>query len=177
MTQLRNEHIVLRALEPEDIELIYQWENNPEVWQVSDTRMPISKFMLANYIKTADRDIWESRELRLMIETADGRPVGTIELFDFEPYHSRVGLGITIVDTADRNKGLATQACNLIENYVTETLGIAQIFINIAESNQPSIGFFEKRNYLNTGRKTNWRRTPSGWEDELFYQKKLTSNT
>jgi diamine N-acetyltransferase len=173
MTKLSNENIVLRALEPEDIEVIYAWENSSDVWRVSDTRMPISKFMLANYIKTADRDIWESRELRLMIETTAAKSVGTIELFDFEPYHSRVGLGISIMDSSDREKGYATEACDLVERYAAETLGISQIFINIAESNTTSIRFFEKRNYLNTGRKTHWLRTIDGWEDELLYQKRL----
>lgn len=33
---LENEHIRLRALEPEDLEILYQWENNTqlrEIWK------------------------------------------------------------------------------------------------------------------------------------------------
>lgn len=167
---LTNGKITLRALEPEDVDLLYSWENDPEVWKVSNTCTPLSKYLLASYIKTADRDIWESRELRLVIETAEKEAIGTIELFDFEPYHSRAGLGILIAKQSDRRKGYATEACQIIEEYAQEMLGIYQLYVNIQESNTASIHFFENRKYELTGRKKHWIRTSCGWEDELIFQ-------
>ena len=32
MKYLQSDRICLRALEPEDLDLLYQWENNPEWW-------------------------------------------------------------------------------------------------------------------------------------------------
>lgn len=168
---LTNGKITLRALEPEDVDLLYNWENDPKVWKVSNTCTPLSKYILASYIKTADRDIWESHELRLVIETIEGKAVGTIELFDFEPYHSRSGLGILIADQEERRKGYASEACNLIEEYAKEQLGIYQLYVNIQESNIPSIRFFERQNYEQTGCKKHWIKTSMGWEDELILQK------
>ena len=94
---LSNDTITLRAIEPEDIELLFSWENDPEIWEVSHTLVPYSKYILALYIKNADKDIYESKQLRLMIDTADGKTIGAIDLFDFEPYHSRVGVGLLIL--------------------------------------------------------------------------------
>ena len=34
---LRGETVRLRALEPEDLELLYRWENNPAWWDVGNT--------------------------------------------------------------------------------------------------------------------------------------------
>ena len=34
---LSNDRVRLRALEPEDLELLYRWENDPELWEVGNT--------------------------------------------------------------------------------------------------------------------------------------------
>jgi diamine N-acetyltransferase len=56
MISIENSNIRLRALEPDDVDFLYKWENDPETWRVSNTRMPVSKFLLASYIKSCDKD-------------------------------------------------------------------------------------------------------------------------
>lgn len=171
--KLSNERIVLRALEPEDVELLYIWENDSSVWRVSNTRTPLSKFALANYIKSSDRDIWESKELRLVIENNNNEALGTVELFDFDPYHSRAGLGIMIYDPLNRQKGVATEALELIIDYALNELGLVQLYVNIAESNEASLQLFSKLGFQLIGVKTKWLRTIKGWENEHLLQKFL----
>ncbi|MBN2806865.1 MAG: GNAT family N-acetyltransferase [Prolixibacteraceae bacterium] len=170
---LTNGNITLRALEPDDLELIYAWENDREVWRVSNTRTPLSKFALANYIKSSDRDIWESRELRLMIEDEAQQPLGTIELFDFDPYHARAGVGIMIHNASSRRRGYATQALELLIDYALNELGMVQLYANIAAGNEPSLQLFEKLGFVLSGRKKHWLKIPGGWEDEYLFQKFL----
>ncbi|MBQ5454149.1 MAG: GNAT family N-acetyltransferase, partial [Bacteroidales bacterium] len=88
---LKNDIVYLRALEPEDVDLLYYWENNTEIWKVSSTIAPLSKFTLTNYVMDeGQKDIFEARQLRLVIaETKTERPVGLIDLFDFEPVDMR----------------------------------------------------------------------------------------
>src|SRR5512137_885124 len=93
---LETELIKLRALEPEDIDVLYKWENDPSIWRVSNTLTPFSKYTLQQFLENAHSDIFEVKQLRLMIEARQHtgtRPVGTIELFDFDPFHLRAGLG------------------------------------------------------------------------------------
>jgi len=170
---LSNGNITLRALEPDDVELLYRWENDAEVWKVSNTCTPMSKFILANYIKTADRDIWESRELRLVIQTAEGKAVGTIELFDFEPYHGRAGVGIMVYETAERRKGVATMALELIIDYARNQIGASQVYANIAQTNEASLQLFQKLGFEICGVKKRWLRTLDGWDDEVLLQRFL----
>ena len=76
------ESVRLRALEPSDLELLYLWENDPEVWRVSETIAPISRERLARLIKDQDYDIHASRQMRLMIDV-DNVAVGCVDLFNF----------------------------------------------------------------------------------------------
>ena len=41
----------LRALEPGDIELMYAWENDTEIWGVSGTLAPFSRHTLERFIE------------------------------------------------------------------------------------------------------------------------------
>ena len=43
---LKGEYIQLRALEPSDLEVLYQWENDINIWKVSQTLAPFSKHVL-----------------------------------------------------------------------------------------------------------------------------------
>ena len=111
MDLLEHDHISLRALEPEDLEILYLWENNTAVWQLSGTLVPYSKYVLKQYLQNAGKDIFELKQLRLIIELREEkRPVGAIDLFDFDPYHKRAGVGVLIADQSDRGKGYAREA-------------------------------------------------------------------
>jgi len=94
---LSNDRVRLRALEPEDLELLYRWENDPELWEVGNTLAPYSRYILKEYIAGSDRSIYESRQLRFMIEECDtGTSVGIVDLFDFEPHPNRAACGIML---------------------------------------------------------------------------------
>lgn len=169
--KLANEIVAFRALEPADVELLYRWENDVDVWRVSNLHQPLSRFDLAAYIKAAPQDIWERKELRLVIELLKGSAVGTIELFDFDPYHSRAGVGIMIYEQEQRRKGVAGAALELLIAYAENELGITHLYASIAANNQASLALFEKLGFERTGTRKKWLRTPAGWNDEYFYQR------
>lgn len=172
--QLKYGKISLRPLETEDIELLYLWENNMEIWNVSNTRTPFSKYILAEYLKESVKDIYETKQLRLIIQNEKLEPVGAVDLFDFDPYHMRAGIGILIHDAKNRNHGYATDALNAIFGFALESLGLKQLYASISAQNVVSIHLFEKTGFEKTGRKKNWLKTPTGWEDEFLLQKMLT---
>lgn len=162
-----------RALEPEDIDLLFEWENDSSIWEVSNTYEPFSKYILAKYIKESQRDIYESRQIRLIIETTEGKPVGAIDLFDFDPFHFRAGVGVLIHNRDDRRMGYAFDALQLLCRYASEHLRLHQLFANIGEDNEASLQLFAKAGFEHTGTKKEWRRTSTGWANELIVQKVL----
>ena len=172
--QLQYGKITLRPLEPDDIELLYRWENNMEIWEISNTKTPFSKYVLAEYIKESARGIYATKQLRLIIQDEKMQPVGAVDLFDFEPYHLRAGVGILIHKNENKNRGFATDALAALSNYALNTLGAKQLYANIAEDNLASIKLFEKAGFKKAGIKQNWLKTNDGWKAEIFYQKMLS---
>ncbi len=171
LKKLESGKIRLRPLEPEDIDLLYSWENGMEVWEVSNTLVPFSRYVLEQYILNSHRDIYESKQLRLIIETIDGKAVGAVDLFDLDPFHQRAGLGILIYNKDERRKGYATDALLLMCSYAEEVLGLHQLFVNITGGNEASLLLFEKCGFEFAGRKKNWVKSGAGWKDELIYQR------
>lgn len=169
---LNGEKIVLRAVEPEDAELLLEWENNTDNWQISNTISPFSKATMQMYIEIAQKDIFENKQLRLMIDLKDTlRTIGAIDLFDFDPFNQRAGIGILINDTTDRRKAYASDALETLIDYVFNILALKQLYCNIGANNKTSISLFEKFRFEKIGIKKQWQRTTHDkWEDELFYQ-------
>ena len=165
--------IELRAMEPEDLELLYEWENDTSLWELSNTRAPYSRFLLAQYLKDATGDVFEQKQVRLIIQTEEKMAVGAVDLYDIDLFHQRAGVGILIHKTEDRRHGYASDTLKALENYASETLGIRQLYACISEDNHPSIHLFEKTGYSLTGIKKKWLNTLSGWKDEWFFQKIL----
>ena len=175
MTNIKLEFgkIRFRALEPEDIDLLFEWENDAEIWEISNTFEPFSKYILAKYIKDSQRDIYESKQIRMIIETIDGKAVGAIDLFDFDPFHFRAGVGILIHDEKDRKLGYASDSLKLLCLYATNYLRLHQLYANISEDNLASIHLFKSNGFELIGTKKEWRRTLDGWKNELMFQKLL----
>jgi len=170
-----NPIVMLRALEPEDVDTLFRWENDPEIWHVSNTLTPYSRYTLEKYVENAHLDIYQVKQLRMMIdvkESARGkaRPVGTIDLFDFDPYHNRAGVGILIGEKSDRKKGYASEALSQFIRYAFHTLQLHQLYCNIATDNTESIGLFTRNGFYISGEKKDWLKTTSGFKNEYFMQ-------
>ena len=164
------EKIHLRALEPEDLPLLYAWENDTENWTVSNTTAPFSKHILQQFIETSSQDIYVNRQLRMMVvENATGRTIGCVDVFEFDPGHQRAGIGI-LIDESARCQGYGLESILLAKDYLFNKVGVHQIFCNIMEDNKHSISIFQKAGFEICGRKREWVRTPKGWIDELMLQ-------
>ena len=164
-------NVALRALEPEDVELLYEWENDMALWVYSETIKPFSKQQLKQYIQGINLDIYQSKELKLIIETEQETPtpVGIIDMFDFDPYHNRAGVGI-MVHKKFEGKGYASEALSLFIDYCFKTLGIMQLYCSIATNNQKSIRLFKAKGFEQTGVRKRWRKVGNRFFDEGFYQ-------
>ncbi|XLS30879.1 GNAT family N-acetyltransferase [Flavobacteriaceae bacterium M23B6Z8] len=170
MLKLKGHQIYLRALELEDLDFLYKIENDTEIWEVSETLTPYSKFVLKEYIKNAHRDIYDIRQLRLVICDEDDELKGFIDLYEFDPKNGKVGVGI-IVEKESRKKGIAESALEVVTNYCFNVLEVHQVFANVGEDNTASLSLFKKAGFTETGIKKDWIRTVAGYKDEILFQK------
>lgn len=168
---LQGKKIKLRALEDSDLEFLYALENDTDVWEVSTTITPFSKYVLQQYLENAHRDIYEVKQLRLIIETLDKHyTVGCIDLFEFDPQHNRVGVGLVVFDKNERGKGYGAESLQLIKKYAFEYLNVHQLFANIGNENTASIKLFENKAFEIAGVKKDWILSKGIYKDELIYQ-------
>ncbi|HLO90793.1 MAG TPA: GNAT family protein [Lentimicrobium sp.] len=163
-------NISLRALEPDDAALIYRWENDPELWQISNTIAPYSHFDIEQYILNSG-DIFTSKQLRLMIILTEDPSVtiGAIDLFDFDPLHRRAELGI-LIDNDYRRKGYAQDAIELIIDYAFNTLNLHQLYCHVPTHREINIHLFSKCGFGITGTLKEWHWSQDKWTDEYIMQ-------
>ncbi|MGO4910952.1 MULTISPECIES: GNAT family N-acetyltransferase [unclassified Leeuwenhoekiella] len=168
---LKGSLVYLRALEPEDLDLIFKIENDENMWELTSTITPFSRFLLKQYLKNSHRDIFEVKQLRLVICKSDtNEPLGLIDLFDYEPKHHRAGLGILIFEDNQRRKGFGAEALQLIIQYSFKRLELHQLYANILETNTGSISLFENQGFTQVGLKKDWIRIAGNFENEYLYQ-------
>jgi diamine N-acetyltransferase len=168
---MKYQDILLRAPEPEDLELFYRWENNISYWVQSNTITPFSKFTLKRYLENSHKTIFETGQVRFMIDLASGeKTIGTIDIFDFDSFHARAGVGILIAEEEYRRKGYASMALRCLIDYCFETLHLHQLYCNILEDNCGSMDLFGKIGFKRTGIKKDWVKTSTGFLDELMFQ-------
>lgn len=168
---LKNETILLRAIEPEDLEVLYKWENDTDVWKYGSAISPYSKYILRQYIVDSKTDIFESKQLRFMISLhQESSTIGTIDLYDFDALNNRCGVGIYI-DSAYRKHGYAKQALNLLQNYVFDFLNVNQIYALIPKDNKASLRLFSSSQYIESGTLKQWISHNNRYEDVIIVQK------
>ena len=161
----------LRALEPNDLEMVYDIENDKSLWVYSNTTSPFSRHTLKKFIENSHLDIIEHKQLRLVI-TDDKQSYGFIDLYDYDFINRRVGVGI-IIFKKYRSKGIGLSSLQLTENYLLEHVPIHQVYANISSTNKESISLFEKSNFVNVGLKKDWIFYNNKFNDELLFQKIL----
>ena len=169
MLQLDTHICRLRALEPEDVEMLYIWENDVEVWRVSGTMAPLSYERLQRFVEEQSYDLYATRQMRLVVE-AEGRAVGSVDIFDFEPQHLRCGLGVLIYAHDDRRKGYARAAIEATISYARNTLGLRQVWVQIAQDNAASIALFESLGFERCAHRRDWLRRGTQYTDVYDYQ-------
>ena len=168
---IQGDNIRLRAMEMEDADWIYHFENDPSLWRVTQTVTPYSRYAIEQYVLNSTiQDIYGSRELRMVIESLHNRrPVGLIDLFDFDPLNRRAGIGIAI-EKQERRKGFAKEALDLMIHHSFQVLALHQLYCSILVSNEPSLRLFQKFGFEITGRRKEWVINANHWEDEFFLQ-------
>ncbi|MDP3312978.1 GNAT family N-acetyltransferase [Lutibacter sp.] len=169
MAILTGKHIKLRALEPNDLDFLFETENDESLWEISGVQTPFSKNILKIYIENAHLDIYAAKQFRFVICDLNNSVIGLIDLYDFNPQHKRVGIGILILPKY-QSMGFGKEALSLIINYCKNYLNLHQVYASILSENLISISLFEHFNFKKSGEKKDWIFNNGGYKDEYLYQ-------
>jgi len=172
---MRGNTVLLRALEPADVDLMMIYENDPQVWPVSGTLSPYSRYTLEQYYANSMQDIYTARQLRLAIELISelpqrGATIGFIDLFDFDPHNRRAGIGILVGDRSRRQNGYGSEALALMIRHCFTSLNLHQLYCHINGDNEASLRLFAKSGFTRTGVLKEWVAYDGNWYDLEVFQ-------
>lgn len=164
--------VKLRAMEPEDLDFLYNMENDHEVWNVGNTNVPYSRYVLHDYIANATNDIYHDGQVRLIVENEEGKTVGMADVFDFNAQHRRAEISI-VINRNYRQRGYAEAAITQIAEYSRRTLHLFQLYAIVAENNIPSLRLFEKTGFKHAATLEKWLFDGEKYENAIFFQRFL----
>lgn len=134
--------VILRAMEPEDLDTLYRIENDFDLWGVGATNVPYSRFALHEYMANATGDIYTDRQVRMVITNMEGETVGLLDLMNFNPQHQRAEVGI-VIQKHFRARGYGRAAMRRLIVYSHSVLHIHQLYAMISVDNVPCVKLFE----------------------------------
>lgn len=170
---LLGSRVTLRAMEPEDLEVLYTLENDTTLWDISSVNVPYSRYVLKQFIAKGNHDIYTDGQLRLMIESVEeGTVIGMVDLVDFNPRHMRAEVGI-VLGRDYRNRGYGTEVLALLEKYVSEFLHLHQLYAYISIFNEASLKLFKKAGYDCSCVLRDWIYLNREFVDVKVYQKNI----
>ena len=172
MTHSHKPDIHLRAMEPEDLDMLYTIENDQQLWGVSATNVPYSRYTLHDYIANAAGDIYTDRQVRLIIENAEHDVIGILDLINFDPRHRRAEVGI-VIQQPYRSQGYAQAALAELHKYASQVLFIHQLYAIVSLVNKQAVDLFLSMGYQHTATLRDWLYDGTAYHDGLMLQLQL----
>jgi len=170
MTNVNNEPFVrLRAIEPEDLDMLYHIENDIDNWEIGTTNVPYSRYVLHDYVAKSSGDIYTDKQVRMIIEDVNNKAIGMIDIINYNPSHQRAELSI-IINKDKRGMGYAKASIHWIMNYALHILHLHQLYVVVAKKNIPSIRLFKKSGFYKQQELKDWLYNGKNYEDAVMMQ-------
>lgn len=163
--------IHLRALEPEDLALMYRIENLPSFWDSGAATVPYSRYALREYITTAHNDLFLDGQVRLVIE-AGTTAVGFADLVNLDTKHLRAEISLAILPEY-QGQHIGHRAIEALCDYARR-LRLHQIYAVIAVTNTPASHLFRSLGFSPTATLTDWLFAGDTYVSAVVWQQRLT---
>ena len=159
---LRGERVVLRAVERADLEALWRWQNDLELWLLTSERAP-RPTSFAEFQAAYDRDRESpGAEVTFAVE-ADGRLVGRCVLFAFDDLARSAKIGVTLGERADRGLGYGRDVVRVLLAYGFRTRNLHRISLDTLATNERA-----RRAYRAVGFAEEGRLREAAWVDGRY---------
>lgn len=158
-------------MEPEDLDLLYQIENDKNLWGVGATNVPYSRYVLHDYVANSSGDIYTDKQVRLMVDCQQ-QTVGIVDLINFSPKHCRAEVGMVLMPS-HRGKGLGKTILQELAQYAKTILHLHQLYAVIGEDNIPAIRLFTKVGFSSGRILSDWLFDGTNYQNAVLMQRVL----
>ena len=161
--------IHLRAIEPEDLDLLYRIENDVKLWNVGATNVPYSRYTLHDYVANSSDDIYADRQVRMMVENEQHQVVGIADVVNFDPSNCRAEVGLIILNDF-RRQGFGSSTLEAVADYALQVLHLHQLYAYVDVTNEASLGLFRKMGYEVSANIKDWLYDGRKYRDAILMQ-------
>jgi RimJ/RimL family protein N-acetyltransferase len=152
---IKGKHVLLRAIEREDLPLLNQWANDPEIQRLlGGWHFPTS---------LQDQETWfsslscNSLNQRFAVEVHGLGLVGTANLVSIDWKNRTAFHGMLLGEKKVRGKGYGVDTIEAIMRYAFDELGLCRLDTDIIVYNEASLRtYIEKCGWVEEGRRTQW---------------------
>jgi len=139
--------VSLREISRSDAELLYEWRMDPSS-RTMFRRTEVAPFdfhvsMVEQYLNSESPDRW------FLVE-ADGKPAGTISLYNFTDAGRACEWGRFVIAPELRNLGRGRRALKLLMGYAQKT-GIKQLKCDVLATNTVALNLYRDLGFTQTG--------------------------
>lgn len=165
---LTGELIRLRPLEPEDVDALWRWHNDPEVMRWLTADHPESLAQIRKRFEEKKSNSYES--VVFGIETvAVGTLIGVIGLRDARPEQGRAELDIYLGEKDHWGGGYGTDAMRVICRYGFDMMRLHMIALWVVAGNEAALHVYKKIGFQVDGRhRQSFRGQDGQWHDEYL---------
>ena len=160
----------LHAPEPEDLDVLFNMENDSSIWMVSGNAVPYSRYQIKKYIQKSQHDFYIDRQIRFMImRETDMEVMGSVDLTDIDPYNGRAEVGIALLSEY-RGQGIASSVLKILSAYAKSVLRLRQLFCLVPADNETSVKLFVSNGFSESGRLSQWLVHNESYVDVVILQ-------
>ncbi len=134
--------VELRVLEKDDLEFIYQLNNNPEImlfWFEEP-------YKSMTYLEKMYEKSIENKDVRQFIIKKGDEKIGYVGIYSIDPIHRKAEFGI-MIDPKHQGYGYASTATRLAIDYAFATLNLHKLYLIVDCINEKAIHVYEKMGF------------------------------
>ena len=161
--------VTLRAIEPEDLDLLYRIENDVNLWNVGVTNVPYSRYALHDYVANASGDIYADHQVRLIIENTQKEVVGIADIVNFDPGNRKAEVGL-VIEKPFRGQGYGYSVMQELARYALNVLHLHHLYAIIDSRNETCLQLFRQLGYHESSRLKDWLFDGREYRDAIVMQ-------
>jgi RimJ/RimL family protein N-acetyltransferase len=152
---IKGKHVTIRAIEREDLPLLHQWANEPEIWHMlGGWHFPSNGDYMQKWFESLKGD---NTNQRLAIEAPELGLIGTANIVDIDWKNKNAFHGMMLGDKEIRGKGYGVDTVMAIMRYAFEELGLQRLDGSMIEYNIASLKMYlGKCGWKEEGRQRGW---------------------
>ena len=148
---IRGQKVWLRATERSDIPNFLRWFNDAETSSFLSMRAPMSQVSEETWFERIQAEEGKSAYHFVICMLDDGRPIGTIGLFDIDYLNGAAGMGVSIGEKELWSRGLGTDALFALLDFAFGELRMERIWLEVYHYNPRGRRSYEKCGFVLEG--------------------------